>query len=77
MIAFQDQQIRRDFAIWENQKYIQHPPFAGGEELYYARFRRWSKQFYFDKAYVDGETIHGDLRKPESYAVPVYDHNPV
>lgn len=75
-IDFQKGQIRRDFAIWENQRYVEHPPFAGGEEIYYARFRRWSKQFYFDAPYADGETIEGDLRKPGSFVIPEYDHNP-
>ncbi|MFC5745601.1 Rieske 2Fe-2S domain-containing protein [Actinomadura rugatobispora] len=46
MLEFQKGQIRRDFAIWENQRYVEHPPFAGGEEEHYARFRRWSRQFY-------------------------------
>jgi nitrite reductase/ring-hydroxylating ferredoxin subunit len=48
MIEFQKGQIRMDFAIWENQRYVEHPPFAGGEEEHYARFRRWSRQFYVD-----------------------------
>lgn len=77
MLRFQDAQIRRDFAIWENQRYIEHPPFAGGEEIYYSRFRRWSKQFYFNQPYRDGETIEGDLRRPDQWVVPTYDHNPV
>ncbi|SOD72167.1 phenylpropionate dioxygenase-like ring-hydroxylating dioxygenase large terminal subunit [Jatrophihabitans sp. GAS493] len=77
MLRFQDAQIRRDFAIWENQRYIEHPPFAGGEELYYSRFRRWSKQFYFDRPYSAGETIEGDLRKADEWVTPTYDHNPV
>jgi phenylpropionate dioxygenase-like ring-hydroxylating dioxygenase large terminal subunit len=47
MIEFQKGQIRNDFAIWEHQRYVEHPPFAGGEEEHYARFRRWSRQFYF------------------------------
>jgi phenylpropionate dioxygenase-like ring-hydroxylating dioxygenase large terminal subunit len=46
MLTFQKGQIRNDFAIWENQRYVEHPPFAGGEEEHYARFRRWSRQFY-------------------------------
>ncbi|MFB4295109.1 Rieske 2Fe-2S domain-containing protein [Actinomadura sp. NTSP31] len=46
MLEFQKGQIRQDFAIWENQRYVEHPPFAGGEEEHYARFRRWSRQFY-------------------------------
>lgn len=46
MIEFQRGQIRNDFRIWENQRYVEHPPFAGGEQEHYARFRRWSRQFY-------------------------------
>jgi 3-ketosteroid 9alpha-monooxygenase subunit A len=46
MLEFQKGQIRNDFAIWEHQRYVEHPPFAGGEEEHYARFRRWSRQFY-------------------------------
>lgn len=75
MIEFQKVQIRRDFAIWENQRYVEHPPFAGGEDLYYGRFRRWSKQFYSDGPYVDGKTIEGDIRKPGSFVIPEYEHN--
>ncbi|WP_019925218.1 Rieske 2Fe-2S domain-containing protein [Nocardia sp. BMG111209] len=47
MITFQKGQIRHDFKIWENQRYVEHPPFAGREADAYASFRRWSKQFYF------------------------------
>lgn len=46
MLEFQQGQIRNDFRIWENQRYNRHPPFAGGEEDHYARFRRWTQQFY-------------------------------
>jgi phenylpropionate dioxygenase-like ring-hydroxylating dioxygenase large terminal subunit len=46
MLEFQKGQIRSDFRIWENQRYVEHPPFTGGEEEHYARFRRWSRQFY-------------------------------
>jgi nitrite reductase/ring-hydroxylating ferredoxin subunit len=62
MIEFQKGQIRRDFAIWENQRYVEHPPFAGGEEEHYARFRRWSRQFYSDAPYAaNAELIDGEL----------------
>ncbi|WP_051267542.1 Rieske 2Fe-2S domain-containing protein [Nakamurella lactea] len=77
MLRFQDAQIRRDFAIWENQKYIEHPPYAGGEEIYYSAFRRWSKQFYFETAYRDGKRLEGDQRTTGDWAIPEYDHNPV
>jgi hypothetical protein len=50
---------RSDFRIWENQRYVEHPPFAGGEEEHYARFRRWSRQFYLgaDGAAAPAATI--------------------
>ncbi|WP_169816355.1 Rieske 2Fe-2S domain-containing protein [Nocardia miyunensis] len=48
MITFQKGQIRQDFDIWEHQRYVEHPPFAGREADAYAKFRRWSRQFYFD-----------------------------
>ena len=57
MLEFQKGQIRNDFAIWENQRYVEHPPFAGGEENHYARFRRWSRQFYLDKPYTSQPEI--------------------
>jgi 3-ketosteroid 9alpha-monooxygenase subunit A len=31
MLEFQKGQIRSDFRIWENQRYVEHPPFAGGK----------------------------------------------
>jgi 3-ketosteroid 9alpha-monooxygenase subunit A len=60
MIEFQKGQIRNDFAIWENQRYVEHPPFAGGEEEHYARFRRWSRQFYSDAPYTAGVQVVSD-----------------
>jgi phenylpropionate dioxygenase-like ring-hydroxylating dioxygenase large terminal subunit len=57
MLEFQKGQIRQDFAIWENQRYVEHPPFAGGEEDHYARFRRWSKQFYSDEPYASAARL--------------------
>jgi phenylpropionate dioxygenase-like ring-hydroxylating dioxygenase large terminal subunit len=59
MLDFQKGQIRNDFAIWENQRYVEHPPFAGGEEDHYARFRRWSRQFYTDEPYPGARTAAG------------------
>jgi 3-ketosteroid 9alpha-monooxygenase subunit A len=53
MMEFQKGQIRNDFRIRENQRFVEHPPFAGGEEEHYARFRRWSRQFYLGE---DGAT---------------------
>jgi phenylpropionate dioxygenase-like ring-hydroxylating dioxygenase large terminal subunit len=62
MIEFQKGQIRNDFAIWENQRYVEHPPFAGGEEEHYARFRRWSRQFYSDGPYTaDVQVVSDEL----------------
>lgn len=55
MLEFQKGQIRNDFNIWEHQRYVEHPPFAGGEEDHYARFRRWAKQLYSDAPYVAHE----------------------
>jgi 3-ketosteroid 9alpha-monooxygenase subunit A len=57
MIEFQKWQIRNDYVIWENQRYVEHPPFAGGEEIHYARFRRWSRQLYLDKPYTSQPEI--------------------
>lgn len=57
MIEFQKGQIRNDFRIWEHQRYVEHPPFAGGEEDHYARFRRWSRQFYVDAPYTNDECL--------------------
>jgi 3-ketosteroid 9alpha-monooxygenase subunit A len=60
MTEFQKGQIRNDFAIWENQRYVAHPPYAGGEEDHYARFRRWSRQFYFDQPYTAQAELASD-----------------
>ena len=49
MMEFQKGQIRNDFRFWENQRFVEHPPFAGGEEEHYAR----SRQFYLGE---DGAT---------------------
>lgn len=46
MMKFQHAQIERDFSIWENQVYVERPPFAGAEERHFARFRRWVDRFY-------------------------------
>jgi 3-ketosteroid 9alpha-monooxygenase subunit A len=52
MLEFQKAQIRQDFNIWEHQRYLERPSFAAGEKQHYARFRRWSRQFYFDQPYL-------------------------
>jgi phenylpropionate dioxygenase-like ring-hydroxylating dioxygenase large terminal subunit len=62
MLKFQKWQIRNDYAIWENQRYVEHPPFAGGEEDHYARFRRWSRQLYFDKPYSSHPVLAAESR---------------
>ncbi|HEX3796971.1 MAG TPA: Rieske 2Fe-2S domain-containing protein [Acidimicrobiales bacterium] len=46
MMEAQHLQISNDFRIWENQRYVERPPYAGHEELYFPRFRRWIAQFY-------------------------------
>jgi nitrite reductase/ring-hydroxylating ferredoxin subunit len=48
LIDEQNHQITRDFHIWENQRFVKAPVFAGKEERAYARFRRWTEQFYPD-----------------------------
>lgn len=50
MIDAQNRQIANDFHIWENQRFVQNPVFAGKEERAYAKFRRWTEQFYPDLA---------------------------
>jgi 3-ketosteroid 9alpha-monooxygenase subunit A len=46
IIDEQVKQVRRDFHIWENQSYVQNPPFLMPEERNYAALRRWFRQFY-------------------------------
>jgi 3-ketosteroid 9alpha-monooxygenase subunit A len=55
MIDAQHLQIKNDFHIWENQKYLVKPLFMGGEELRYADLRRWLDTFYpeEDRVYRD------------------------
>lgn len=42
----QHPQIENDFAIWEEQAFVEHPPFAGVEQKHYARFRRFLKGYW-------------------------------
>jgi hypothetical protein len=42
---------------------VEHPPFAGGEEEHYARFRRWTRQFY-----LGGEGTPPPSRSIEAFA---------
>jgi phenylpropionate dioxygenase-like ring-hydroxylating dioxygenase large terminal subunit len=46
MMMAQHAQISHDFNIWENQYWIEHPPYAGEEEKYFVQFRRWIRQFF-------------------------------
>lgn len=46
MIKEQVQQVRRDFRIWENQRYVDKPRFAMPEERRYLELRQWFRQFY-------------------------------
>lgn len=46
MIKSQHGQIANDFEIWEHQKYVTKPLYAGKEERRYADFRKWAHQFY-------------------------------
>lgn len=32
MIEFQRRQIHNDFRVWDDQRYVEFPPFAGGGE---------------------------------------------
>ncbi len=44
----QVKQVRRDFAIWENQKYVDKPLFVFPEERNFYELRRWFRSFYPD-----------------------------
>jgi len=65
LIDEQNDQIARDFAIWENQQFVKDPVFVGKEERAYAKFRRWTEQFYPD---VSSPKAEGDpgVREPSS-----------
>lgn len=55
MMAAQHWQIRNDFHIWQNQKYIVKPIFTGTEEqTRYAFIRRHFDQFYPNPVYSTG-----------------------
>lgn len=36
----------QDFPVWENMKYIEHPPYARIESSSHAPLRRWARRFY-------------------------------
>ena len=42
----QAKQVRRDFAIWENQRYVDKPLFVFPEERNFYELRRWFRRFY-------------------------------
>jgi|SRR5580698_2787371 3-ketosteroid 9alpha-monooxygenase subunit A len=46
MIEVQTQQLRNDFHIWEHLRYSDRPKYAGVEERFYPRLRRWRDRFY-------------------------------
>jgi 3-ketosteroid 9alpha-monooxygenase subunit A len=46
MMEIQHPLVERDFNIWEHQVFNSRPPYAGHEEKYFPRFRRWLEQFY-------------------------------
>lgn len=45
-IALQQEQITHDFHIWENQRYVDRPLYAGSEERPFVGVRRFALQFY-------------------------------
>jgi len=53
MMKAQHWQIRNDFHIWQNQKYLVKPIFTGREEqTRYAFIRRHFDQFYPNPVYT-------------------------
>jgi 3-ketosteroid 9alpha-monooxygenase subunit A len=36
----------QDFPVWENMRYIAHPPYARSESPHHASLRRWAAAFY-------------------------------
>jgi phenylpropionate dioxygenase-like ring-hydroxylating dioxygenase large terminal subunit len=48
IIDEQVKQVRRDFHIWEHQRYVHYPSFVMPQERNYAALRRWTRQFYPD-----------------------------
>lgn len=46
MMSMQHGLVEMDFNIWEHQVFKTHPPYAGKEEQYFVRFRRWLEQFF-------------------------------
>ena len=48
MMQIQHGLVEKDFNIWEHQTFVARPPYAGSEEKWFPRFRRWLTQFYPD-----------------------------
>jgi nitrite reductase/ring-hydroxylating ferredoxin subunit len=55
MMTEQVQQVRRDFFIWENQRYVEKPLFVMPEERHYYALRQWFRQFQPEAAEADRE----------------------
>jgi len=45
--SLMDVELRPDFAIWENKRYLDNPGLAQGDGPI-GRYRRWARQFYTD-----------------------------
>src|SRR5581483_9752511 len=56
-IALQQEQITHDFHIWENQRYVERPLYAGSEERPFAAVRRFARQFYPARREVDLDAV--------------------
>jgi nitrite reductase/ring-hydroxylating ferredoxin subunit len=52
--ALIDGELRPDFAIWENKRYLARPGLADGDGPI-GRYRRWARQFYRDAAVAGAE----------------------
>jgi len=50
LMRYQHSQIERDFSIWENQIYIERPPFSAPEKRHFAKFRNWVSEYYPEEA---------------------------
>lgn len=52
MMQLQHDQITRDCAVWQHQRYVQRPLSLHDTERYIVPLRRWADQFYTDKFYT-------------------------
>jgi hypothetical protein len=50
MMTEQVRQVRRDFFIWENQRYVTKPLYVLPEEHNFFELRKWFRQFYTEAA---------------------------